>query len=521
MKIQVIPATRSGEGKGSDYTGAGDGPRRKKVAAYCRVSTDMEEQESSYEMQAKHYLEYIRSRPDWTFAGIYADEGLSGTDTRKRDQFNRMIEACMDGQIDLILTKSISRFARNTLDCLKYIRLLKEKNIGIFFEKENIDTLDSKGELLITIMASIAQQESQSISQNVRMGIQYQFQQGKVRLNHTNFYGYTKDEKGDLVVVPEEAEIIRLIFDEFLEGKSESQIAEMLEERGIITVTGNKKWHTSTINSILKNEKYMGDLLLQKYYTSDYLSKRKMANRGQFPQYYVENNHEPIVARDVFMAAQGELYRRAHLVSAKGEPMRYSRKFAFSGIVRCGICGNTYRHIGGSRTRRSAWSCGSRVKNMDNCPAPVLKEQFLQNKVREAFLSMLSNAPRIYSIFKGLRDKEIPAYWDQIEVLSRKISELRQQISALDPGDPDLQEDLGDLEKVKSERQELLGKNAEALFKCRQMKKILGLYRHESDLKLTHQYDDEEMKYFLERIDVMEDHLLITFKTGLTFRADL
>ena len=164
MKIQVIPATRSGDGKDFEHFMDGDGPGRKKVAAYCRVSTDLEEQESSYEMQAKHYLEYIKSRPDWTFAGIYADEGISGTDTRKRDQFNQMIEACMEGRIDMILTKSISRFARNTLDCLKYIRLLKERNIAIFFEKENIDTLDSKGELLITIMASIAQQESQSFS---------------------------------------------------------------------------------------------------------------------------------------------------------------------------------------------------------------------------------------------------------------------------------------------------------------------------------------------------------------------
>ena len=353
------------------------------------------------------------------------------------------------------------------------------------------------------------------------MGIQYQFQQGKGRLNHTNFYGYTKDEKGDLVVVPEEAEIIALIFDEFLEGKSESQIADLLEERGIVTVTGNKKWHTSTINSILKNEKYMGDLLLQKYYTSDYLSKRKLANRGQLPQYYIENNHEPIVARDVFMAAQGELYRRSHLVNVRGEPMRYSRKYAFSGIVRCGICGNTYRHVGGSRARRSAWACSSQVKKMDHCPAPVLKDQFLQNKVREAFLSMLSNAPRIYAIFKGLRDKEIPAYWNQIEILSGRISELRRKISELNSEDPKLQEYLRELDKTKSESQELLGKTAEALYKCRQMKKILGLYRHESDLKLTHQYDDEEMKYFLERIDVMEDHLLITFKTGLTFRADL
>ena len=180
-----------------------------RVGAYCRVSTDSDEQATSYEAQIEHYTAYINSNPDWELAGIFADDGISGTNTKKRDEFNRMIDECMAGHIDMIITKSISRFARNTLDCLKYIRQLKDKNIPVFFEKEGINTLDSKGEVLLTIMASLAQQESQSLSQNVKLGFQYRYQQGEIQVNCKRFLGYTKDENKRLVVVPEEAEIVK------------------------------------------------------------------------------------------------------------------------------------------------------------------------------------------------------------------------------------------------------------------------------------------------------------------------
>ena len=247
-----------------------------RVAAYCRVSTDSEEQATSYEAQIEHYTNYIKSNPEWELAGIFADEGITGTNTKKREEFNRMIEECMQGKIDMIITKSISRFARNTLDCLKYIRQLKEKNIPVYFEKENINTLDSKGEILLTIMASLAQQESQSLSQNVKLGIQYRYQQGKIHINHNRFLGYTKDKDGNLVIVPEEAEIVKRIYREYLEGSSMLQIARGLEADGILTGAGNPRWHTSTINKILRNEKYIGDALLQKTYTVDFLSKKRV-----------------------------------------------------------------------------------------------------------------------------------------------------------------------------------------------------------------------------------------------------
>lgn len=225
-----------------------------RVAAYCRVSTDSDEQATSYEAQIEHYTEYIKSHPEWTLAGIFADDGISGTNTKKREEFNRMITECDAGNIDMIITKSISRFARNTLDCLKYIRQLKEKNIPVFFEKENINTLDAKGEVLITIMASLAQQESQSLSQNVKMGIQYRYQQGKVQVNHNRFLGYTKDAEGNLIIDPEQAETVKRIYREYLEGSSMDKIAAGLEADGLLTGAGGKRWHTSTINKILQNK---------------------------------------------------------------------------------------------------------------------------------------------------------------------------------------------------------------------------------------------------------------------------
>ena len=245
-----------------------------RVAAYCRVSTDSDEQATSYEAQVEHYTEYIKKNPDWEFAGIFADDGISGTNTKKREDFNRMIEECMNGSIDMIITKSISRFARNTLDCLKFIRQLKGKNIPVYFEKENINTMDAKGEVLLTIMASLAQQESQSLSQNVKLGIQYRYQQGHVQVNHNRFLGYTKDANGHLIIEEEEAKVVRRIYREYLEGASLNGIGRGLEADGILTRAGKKRWRPETVQKILKNEKYMGDALLQKTYTVDFLSKK-------------------------------------------------------------------------------------------------------------------------------------------------------------------------------------------------------------------------------------------------------
>ena len=339
--VTVIPARYHAAKQEKDE----DKPKLR-VAAYCRVSTDSEEQATSYEAQIEHYTEYIQKNPEWELAGIFADEGLSGTDTRKRGEFNRMIEECMAGKINMVITKSISRFARNTLDCLKYIRQLKDRNIPVFFEKENINTMDSKGEVLLTIMASLAQQESQSLSQNVKLGLQYRYQQGLVQVNHNRFLGYTKDEEGQLIIEPKEAEVIKRIYREYLEGASLAQIGKSLEADGILTAAGKAKWRPETLKKILQNEKYIGDALLQKTYTVDFLSKKRVKNNGIVPQYYVENSHEPIIPRDLYMQVQEEMARRANLHSgAKRKKRVYSSKYALSSIVYCSKCGDIYRRI--------------------------------------------------------------------------------------------------------------------------------------------------------------------------------
>ena len=355
--VMLIPARRQ---VGSNARKKEEEKPKLRVAAYCRVSTDSDEQATSYEAQVEHYTEYIQKNPDWEFTGIYADDGISGTNTKKREEFNRMIDDCKAGKIDMIITKSISRFARNTLDCLKYIRELKDMNIPVIFEKESINTMDAKGEILITIMASLAQQESQSLSQNVKMGIQFRYQQGKVQINHNRFLGYTKDADGNLVIDPEQAEIVKRIYREYLEGLSMDKIAAGLERDGILTGAGKAKWHTSTINKILRNEKYIGDALLQKTYTTDFLNKTRVKNNGLMPQYYVEGNHEAIIPKEIYLQVQEELVRRRVVkTSANGKKRSYSCNHCFSQIVICGECGEMFRrlHWNNRGVKSIVWRC--------------------------------------------------------------------------------------------------------------------------------------------------------------------
>lgn len=300
-KVTVIPASRT-------IDKVSDSHSEKRVAAYCRVSTDSDEQSLSYDAQISHYKSYIRQHPGWRLAGIYADEGITGTSTRNRLEFHHMIEDCASGRLDMIVTKSISRFARNTVDCLKYIRLLKNQGIAIYFEKENINTLDASGEILITIMASLAQQESESLSQNVRLGLEYRYKQGVVRT--PRIFGYDKDADKNLIINNDEAVIVRRIYREYLRGASYREIARGLSADGYLTLTGKTTWHPDTIRRILANEKYMGDALLQKTYSVDCINNKRIRNNGERPQYYVENSHPAIVTREVWLAVQKERARR-------------------------------------------------------------------------------------------------------------------------------------------------------------------------------------------------------------------
>ena len=329
--VITIPATIS------KFTAAPLTSRKKrKVAAYARVSTDHEEQQSSYEAQVDYYTQYIRERDDWEFVAVYADEGITGCNTKKRDGFNSMVEDALAGKIDLIVTKSVSRFARNTVDSLTTIRKLKEHGIEVYFEKEGIWTFDSKGELLLTIMSSLAQEESRSISENCTWGQRKRFADGKVTVPFKRFLGYDRGPDGNLVVNEEQAKIVRRIFGMFLTGMSPAMIAHTLTKEGIPTPGGNHKWYASFIRSILANEKYKGDALLQKVYTTDFLTKKKKKNNGEVPQYYVKDNHTAIIDEKTFALVQTKLAGRT-----PGQN-RLSSVSIFSSKIVCGDCGGWY-----------------------------------------------------------------------------------------------------------------------------------------------------------------------------------
>ena len=275
-----------------------------RVAAYCRVSTDHDDQLDSLENQISHYLEYIRLRPDYELVEIYSDSGISGTSTKKRSGFMRMISDAHNGQMDMIITKSISRFARNTADCLKYMRELRSLGIPVFFEKENINSMDSSGELLFTILSSLAQEESRNISENTTWGIRANFKRGKPHLNVKQLMGYEKDEKGDLVIDERQAAVVRRIYREFLDGKLPLEIAKELNREGVCGVHGRPCWAAVTIIRMLKNEKYVGDLLMQKTYTKDFMGKVQIKNSGEVEQYYIRDNHPAIISRQEWDLAQ-------------------------------------------------------------------------------------------------------------------------------------------------------------------------------------------------------------------------
>lgn len=297
-RVRVIPATRT-TGR-ANVTG-----EKKRVAAYCRVSTDSEEQLNSYEAQKSYYLQKIEETPDWEMAGLYADEGISGTSRKKRTEFNKMLTACKRGRIDMIITKSLSRFARNTVDCLETVRMLKGLGIGVFFEKENINTLTESSEFLITLFSGFAQAESESLSKNVSWGIRKGMESGKVHFQ--NVMGYRKGPDGQPEIVPEEAKIVRKIYQRYLDGCSLPQIKQELEAEHILTTHGLPRWSPQGIRNILRNEKYIGDALLQKTYITDCISKRVKQNRGELPMYYVENNHPAIIPREIFAQVQEDL----------------------------------------------------------------------------------------------------------------------------------------------------------------------------------------------------------------------
>jgi len=382
-KVQVIPAAPRVQLLQSDITPV----QLLKVSAYARVSTDQKEQLTSYEAQVDYYTRLIKSKAEWQFVGVYTDKGITGTNRKKRDGFNRMIKDALDGKIDMIITKSVSRFARNTVDTLTTIRELKSHGVAVYFEEQNINTLDGKGELLITIMGSLAQEESRSISENVTWGMRKRFSDGKVSMAYKHFLGYEKGKDGLPSIVEEEAQIIRYIYRLFLAGKTGAGIAKTLEGMGIPSPTGSTKWSNTTVMSILQNEKYRGSAILQKTYTVDFLEKKVKKNEGEVPQYYIEHSHEPIIEPEEFDHVQLELKRR------RGNRGKYSSKSVFSSRIECGDCGAYYgRKVwhSNSEYRTENWQCNAKYKGKKRCTTPHLKEEELQARFIKAFNQIMA-----------------------------------------------------------------------------------------------------------------------------------
>ena len=352
-----------------------------RVAAYARVSTDHEDQQSSLAAQTEYYTKKISEHPGWQFVQVYVDEGISGLRTERREGFNRMIEDCLAGAVDLVLTKSISRFARNTVDSVSTIRKLKEKGIAVYFEKENIYTMDSKGEFLLTIMSSLAQEESRSISENVTWGQRKRLADGKTSLAYSRFLGYDKGkEKYEMVVNEEQEVIVRRIFFMFLQGYTAHSISKILTDEGVPTPCGCDVWYARTIQSILQNEKYKGDALLQKEFTVDFLTRKLKKNEGELPQYYVKEDHEPIISPWLFDYVQKRLKERSDV------PGRYSGVTVLSSKLECGVCGSMYtpRPWHSTSYNNLVWQCRNRTKKGQKCPTHNVYDRLLHFVIHDA-----------------------------------------------------------------------------------------------------------------------------------------
>ena len=536
--ISIIPATR-----GYDRTIR---PQMKalRVAAYCRVSTLQEQQETSYEAQVNYYTEKIENNPSWKLAGIYADDGKSATSTKNRSNFQAMIEDCMAGKIDMVITKSISRFARNTVDSLTNIRKLKEKNIAVFFEKEGINTLEGSGELLVTILSSQAQEESRNISENCHWGIVRKFENGKVIVNHSKFLGYTKDKNGNLVIVPEEAELVRRIFRLFLEGNSSYKIKRILEADGILTVTGKTVWQATVIDKMLSNEKYMGDALMQKTYTVDFLTKKKVINKSIVPQYYIEDNHKAIIPKELYQRVQEEKARRGAIyrpaskkVDAPSIKGKYSAKYVLSDIMVCAECGQPYRRQVWSKygMKKAVWRCDNRLKHgSKRCKhSPTLKEDSLHEAIMTAINNVVEDQGEFVQAFRENVIRIIGSYSAQAEPTEydEQIEQLQQEMMKLieDSAKAECADDTFDKEYriIADEIKELRKKKAKVLQErhlaesYEQRLQEMSSYTKKINY-LKREFDDDLVRRLLQTIRVIsESKIEIQFQSGIVMRQDV
>jgi DNA invertase Pin-like site-specific DNA recombinase len=493
-----------------------------KVAAYCRVSTDQSEQLLSLDTQKAHYEAWIKGNPDWEYAGLYYDEGLSGTKKESRPELMRMISDCEHGLIDFVVTKSISRFARNTTDCLELVRKLLGLNIPIFFEKENINTGKMESELLLSIMGSLAEEESTSISQNNKWGITHRFKNGTFKCSYTP-YGYDWDkEKGEIVINQEQAEIVRFIFSQTLAGVGTHDIAKILEDRGIPTKRGGK-WTGHTVNGIIRNEKYTGDCLFQKSYTDSNFNRH--TNYGEKPQYYVKDHHEALVSHEEFEAANAMVDRRREEKGIAKNTDRYTQRYPFSGKVFCGQCGGKLKRKTYSSTGQVVLACESHLQDKNSCSLKYISNDAVEaafarmmnklvygrNKILKPLLKALENENQT-DLYLEIHRMEL-----QIEDLSGKKQTLKNLFAQgiLEPVvyTQEMNRMTGEVQKIMAEKEALAYQAGTEMEHMTETKKLL---KYAERQQMLDAFDGDLFTDFVEKI-VMNSRTELTFflKCGL------
>ena len=512
-----------------------------RVAAYCRVSTDEEEQLSSYEAQCEYYTDKIMSNKEWTMAGIFADEGITGTSTKKRTEFLRMIRQCKQKKIDLILTKSIQRFARNTLDCINYTRILRQLGIGVLFEKENINSLPPDSEFMITMYGAMAQSESESISSNIRRGRQMHAKVGTLKIPCHWLYGYKKDADGKFCIVPEQAEVVREIYERYKDGASLRNLKDWLEGNQIKTVLGTADWSISVIKGILTNEKYCGDVLLQKTFCTDVISKKIVKNVGQMAQYYMPDHHEAIVSREQYNAVKAEMARRSALRSPSKEAVTgrscYTSKYALSDRLFCGECGTLYRR----KTRNvkgniyHEWRCISRLEyGKKYChESPTLREIPVQSAILAAINSAMSDKAALVDRIKNVVSLELLPVQGQTMSLAdieRRLTQLDEQFQqllaeAIDADDKEacnaqFTEILTEQTALKKQKETILQSSTDADHVCTRMKQAEQAI--ENTAQIITEWNENAVRQIVERVTVLSaDEVLVRIKGGAEIKQRL
>jgi site-specific recombinases, DNA invertase pin homologs len=532
MRVVVIPAKSCEENK--------QAAKCLRVAAYCRVSTDDEEQKTSYEAQIGYYTEKINQNPEWQMAGIFADEGISGTQAKKRPEFLKMIRLCRQRKIDIILTKSLSRFARNTVDSLGYIRELRALGIAVISEKENINTLTAESEMLITIMSCFAQAESESISKNVSWGVRQSFKNGNVPMQYARLLGYRKGHDGNAEIIPEEAEVVKEIYRCYLDGMSMNLIADRLNEKGLTTKGGSSPYRKTVVQRILTNEKYTGDALLQKTYVTDCITKKTRKNNGELPMYLVKNHHEPIISRSDFNRVQEEMARRsakrtiADKLTKTGQG-KYSAKYALSELLICGECGEHYRRVTWTAKgfKEIKWRCVSRIQyGKKKChSSPTVDEQALHRAIVSAvneFCTVKDDVAKtlhesIIEVLDPNQNGSVQAAQQRIDELARNMDELIKLATV-----PDTAENaMSDIAKFSEEMKMLRefietekAKQTEVQHGSNELSNVLQRLEKEN-FTLT-EYDDIVTRQLIEQITVdIKNTITVRFKGGFEMRANL